>query len=197
MKSLTGFLSLHEGECFNGFLKPSRLQPSAVMWLQIWHSGWWLTSPNSHKSQHASVSDSSWRPDLTEVSTTTAVWKELRTSNTAAYVSAHKHSQPISSMRQCPWMRAIKRDKKKERAAVWLSQYGPGYSTHGASRVGPAISCTEVKANPAADAECQGGRQRGSPTATIVWSAARHVCKQNPPFSEATGVPSPGRLQYE
>lgn len=102
---------------FNGFKSPT----AAISRLSCGCSGWWLTSPKSHMSQHASVFDSSWRPDLTQVSTTTTVWKELRTSNSDAYVSTQKQSQSISPMRQCPWMQAIKRDKKKKQPAVWQS----------------------------------------------------------------------------
>lgn len=43
-------------------------------------------------SQHASVFDSSWRPDLTKVSTTTAARKELRMAHRDAYVSAQGHT---------------------------------------------------------------------------------------------------------
>lgn len=94
------YLSLHNN-CVSWFY--NWVQPSDVMRLQIWHGGWWLTNPHHHTSQHASVIDSSWRPDLTKVSTTTTAQEELCTANREAYVSTqgHRlaHTESISPMK--------------------------------------------------------------------------------------------------
>lgn len=65
----------------------------------MWHGGRWLTSSRHHTSQHASVVDSSWRPDLPEVSTTTAAREELRAADGDEHVM-HKDAVQICPMKK-------------------------------------------------------------------------------------------------
>lgn len=64
---------------------------SDIVWLQIWHRGWWLTNPHHTCPSMLRVVDSSLRPDLPKVSTTTAAWEELRGADGDAYGSAQGH----------------------------------------------------------------------------------------------------------
>ena len=161
------------------------------MWPQIWHGGWWLTDPHHRISQHASVFDSSCRPDLTRVSTTTAAQEELRTANRDAYVSTRGHTQ--SPLVQWNTMsmnsETKKRQHNRKQFSGVIAQRGGSCEQEPIHR-GGITSCQqngacrlfrrEVKGNLAADAEWRGGRQSGSSAVGIVWECcSERVWKQN------------------
>ena len=180
------------------------------MRLQIWHGGWWLTNPHPYTSQHASVIDSSWRPDLTKVSTTTTAQEELCTANGEAYVSTqgHRlaHTESISpmkhmSMNSNPTVR--QKETTQHITVYWYSStLRCELCTHCVPiHRGDIISCQQngscclylsdlYGSERESDSRCRvAGKVSRSPAVGIVWDCcSTRVCKQKLLFSVASGA---------